>query len=71
MKKIILGAGESGKSTFLKQMKIIHLQGFSDEEKHFYKEVIFSNVIMAMRSIVLYGMKQNLITEEMMVWRIK
>ena len=30
---LLLGAGESGKSTLVKQMKIIHLSGFNQDEK--------------------------------------
>ena len=33
-------------------MKIIHLKGFTDEERASYKDIIHSNVIMAMRSII-------------------
>jgi hypothetical protein len=48
----LLGAGESGKSTIAKQMKIIHKEGFSSEEKLSYKSIIFNNVVSAMRVIV-------------------
>mmetsp|Transcript_8725 Transcript_8725/g.21992 ORF Transcript_8725/g.21992 Transcript_8725/m.21992 type:complete len:359 (-) Transcript_8725:33-1109(-) len=53
VKLLLLGAGESGKSTLAKQMKIIHLKGFSEEERMPYKEIVHSNVIMSMRAIVL------------------
>ena len=33
-------------------MKIIHLKGFTDEERLSYRDIIHSNVIMAMRAIV-------------------
>jgi len=52
VKLLLLGAGESGKSTITKQMKIIHLKGFSDEERLSYRDIIHSNVIMAMRAII-------------------
>ncbi|CAO3665718.1 unnamed protein product [Rhizopus stolonifer] len=48
IKMLLLGAGESGKSTILKQMKLIHDGGFSQEERESFKEVIFSNTLQSM-----------------------
>eukprot|EP01100_Stratorugosa_tubuloviscum_P004746 TRINITY_DN219_c1_g1_i1.p1 TRINITY_DN219_c1_g1~~TRINITY_DN219_c1_g1_i1.p1 ORF type:complete len:355 (-),score=144.66 TRINITY_DN219_c1_g1_i1:119-1183(-) len=52
-KLLLLGAGESGKSTIAKQMKIIHLNGFNEEERKMYKDIIHSNIIMSVRVLVL------------------
>lgn len=52
IKMLLLGAGESGKSTVLKQMKLIHHGGYSEQEKDSYKEIIFSNTIQSMRAIL-------------------
>jgi hypothetical protein len=46
-----LGAGESGKSTVLKQMKLIYAQGFSKNEKLEWKPVVFNNIIHSFRLI--------------------
>ena len=56
----LLGAGESGKSTITKQMKIIHMKGFTDEERNSYVDIIHSNVIMAMRAIITAQDKLNI-----------
>ena len=37
-------AGECGKSTILKQMKILHGNGFSDDEKKYYITLLHTNV---------------------------
>jgi len=52
IKMLLLGAGESGKSTILKQMKLIHEGGYSPDERESFKEVIFSNTVQSMRCIV-------------------
>jgi guanine nucleotide-binding protein G(i) subunit alpha len=49
---VLVGAGESGKSTILKQMKMIHSNGYTEEEKKEYKEIIFSNAVQSMKVIV-------------------
>ncbi|XP_001641755.2 guanine nucleotide-binding protein G(i) subunit alpha [Nematostella vectensis] len=52
VKLLLLGAGESGKSTIVKQMKIIHEHGYSKEECTQYKQVVYSNTIQSMIAII-------------------
>lgn len=52
IKMLLLGAGESGKSTILKQMKLINHGSYSVEERDSYKEIIFSNTLQSMRVIL-------------------
>lgn len=49
---IIVGAGESGKSTIVKQMKIIHETGYSKEECEQYRPVVYSNTIQSLMAII-------------------
>uniref|UniRef100_A0A0N4ZU90 Guanine nucleotide-binding protein subunit alpha n=1 Tax=Parastrongyloides trichosuri TaxID=131310 RepID=A0A0N4ZU90_PARTI len=52
LKLLLLGTGESGKSTFIKQMRIIHGQGYSEEDKRQHIRLVFQNVFMAMQSMI-------------------
>ncbi|KAJ3016330.1 guanine nucleotide-binding protein subunit alpha [Thoreauomyces humboldtii] len=52
VKMLLLGAGESGKSTILKQMKLIHDNGYSNEERETFREIVFSNTVQSMRTIL-------------------
>mmetsp|Transcript_26420 Transcript_26420/g.29428 ORF Transcript_26420/g.29428 Transcript_26420/m.29428 type:complete len:356 (-) Transcript_26420:73-1140(-) len=52
VKLLLLGAGESGKSTIAKQMKIIHNEGFTEEERVSYKSVIYNNTFLAMKTMI-------------------
>uniref|UniRef100_A0A8D1MQX7 G protein subunit alpha i3 n=2 Tax=Sus scrofa TaxID=9823 RepID=A0A8D1MQX7_PIG len=52
VKLLLLGAGESGKSTIVKQMKIIHEDGYSEEECKQYKVVVYSNTIQSIIAII-------------------
>ena len=47
-----VGAGESGKSTILKQMKLIHEGSYSRDERESFKEIIYSNTVQSMRVIL-------------------
>ncbi|XP_010873352.1 guanine nucleotide-binding protein G(i) subunit alpha [Esox lucius] len=52
VKLLLLGAGESGKSTIVKQMKIIHEDGYSEEECKQYRVVVYSNTIQSIIAII-------------------
>jgi len=52
VKLLLLGAGESGKSTIAKQMKILYKESFSEEERNSYKSIIYNNCVSSMRTIV-------------------
>lgn len=56
VKLLLLGAGESGKSTILKQMKILHQGGYSEAEREAFREIIWSNTIQSMQ-VLLRGLK--------------
>lgn len=49
---IYIGTGESGKSTFIKQMRIIHGSGYSDEDKRGFIKLVYQNIFMAMQSMI-------------------
>ncbi|KAF5368159.1 hypothetical protein D9615_010198 [Tricholomella constricta] len=59
-KILLLGSGESGKSTIVKQMKIIHQDGFSNAELAEYRPVVYKNVLDSAQAVVVYMRKIGL-----------
>lgn len=49
VKVLLLGAGESGKSTFLKQMRIIHGQDFDSDALNEFRPIIYGNILKGMK----------------------
>ncbi len=49
----ISGTGESGKTTFIKQMRIIHGKGFSEEDRRGYTKLVFQNIFTAMKALTV------------------
>jgi len=45
VKLLLLGTGESGKSTILKQMRLHHVGGYTDEERDGYREIVYANLV--------------------------
>ncbi len=54
-KLLLLGAGESGKSTLLRQIRRIHGDNFAEIELKAIKPQLKQNVIEAMRTLVIYS----------------
>ena len=47
------GAGEAGKTTIIKQMKLMHASGFSLAEREAFRGFVFANMVGAMQSILM------------------
>ncbi|KAF8872814.1 heterotrimeric G-protein alpha subunit, GPA3-like protein [Infundibulicybe gibba] len=52
-KILVLGSGESGKSTLIKQMKINLEGGFSNAELADFRPIIYQNLLDSMQSVIL------------------
>ncbi|XP_022082144.1 guanine nucleotide-binding protein G(q) subunit alpha [Acanthaster planci] len=52
LKLLLLGTGESGKSTFIKQMRIIHGSGYSEEDRKTFTKLVYQNIFMAANAMI-------------------
>ncbi|KAI0053257.1 G-protein alpha subunit [Auriscalpium vulgare] len=52
-KILLLGSGESGKSTIVKQMKIIHQNGYTEEELLAFRPLIWKNLLESAHAVVM------------------
>jgi len=52
IKMLLLGAGESGKSTIFKQMKIINKNGYTTKEKMEFVGIVHSNTVQSMETLM-------------------
>ncbi|CAD6186794.1 unnamed protein product [Caenorhabditis auriculariae] len=60
LKLLLLGPGESGKSTTIKQIKIIHDSGFSDNERIVRRYGIYLNLLEGLEEIHKTAIANNL-----------
>jgi len=51
-KLLLLGAGESGKSTLFKQMLVIYGKGFNEDDRREFIEIIHTNIIRCMKTLI-------------------
>ena len=59
VKMLLLGAGESGKSTIFKQMKLINKDGYSEKERQGFQSIVWSNTIVSMSALLEAFTKPN------------
>lgn len=52
IKILLLGSGESGKSTFLKQMRIINGTSFELQELKAFRQVVYENIVRGMKVLI-------------------
>ncbi|EGC33464.1 G-protein subunit alpha 9 [Dictyostelium purpureum] len=52
IKLLLLGSGDSGKSTIAKQMRYIHTKGFTSEEIDTFVEIMHSNVLSSIQILI-------------------
>ncbi|XP_062268788.1 guanine nucleotide-binding protein subunit alpha-11-like isoform X2 [Platichthys flesus] len=51
-KLLLLGTGESGKSTFIKQMRIIHGSGYSEADRRGFTRLVLQNIVTAIQALI-------------------
>ena len=62
---LLLGAGESGKSTVFKQVRIITTNGYSQDELHQFRYIIHRNTLDAIKILLKEAQKRDLeLTED-------
>ncbi|KAI8903417.1 hypothetical protein PhCBS80983_g02655 [Powellomyces hirtus] len=49
---LLLGSGDSGKTTVLKQMKILHGGGFTNDDRIKFRDIIARNILDSMRALI-------------------
>ncbi|KAJ7265235.1 guanine nucleotide binding protein, alpha subunit [Mycena rebaudengoi] len=52
-KVLLLGSGDSGKSTLLKQLKLIHKVPFSTQETEWFRQLVFDNITRGLRCLLM------------------
>lgn len=59
VKLLLLGAGESGKLTVLKQLRLLHQGGFSAAERVQFAQIIWVDLIQAMKILIIQARKRG------------
>ncbi|EDR01615.1 heterotrimeric G-protein alpha subunit, GPA3-like protein [Laccaria bicolor S238N-H82] len=66
-KMLLLGSCDSGKSTIVKQMKIIHQGGFSDAELAEFRPVVYETVLQSTQHVIRHMQKIGIKSQHLMM----
>ncbi len=61
---VLVGPGQSGKSTVFKQLTILHGRGFDDNVKRKFRKQIYSNIVGALKNILSHLKAIEMKTDE-------
>jgi len=59
MKLLLLGPGESGKSTIFKQVNALYGEGYPDEERLRLRDIVYNNLYLGFQTLVEWSEKLN------------
>ena len=57
---VLEGSGESGKSTFVKQMRIIHGKGYSEEDRLEFRTPVIENIMSSIQATLQAMTRMNI-----------
>ena len=69
LRLLLLGAGESGKSTISKQFRLLYGKGFSESDRASYRPIIAANVIASMKRLLQQCAESGVSLGELQVGR--
>eukprot|EP00469_Lotharella_globosa_P007014 CAMPEP_0167784174 /NCGR_PEP_ID=MMETSP0111_2-20121227/7488_1 /TAXON_ID=91324 /ORGANISM="Lotharella globosa, Strain CCCM811" /LENGTH=1561 /DNA_ID=CAMNT_0007675211 /DNA_START=235 /DNA_END=4920 /DNA_ORIENTATION=+ len=54
---LLIGPGQSGKSTVFKQLTILHGRGFSEGKRRHFRKLIYANIVGAIKNLMYHARK--------------
>jgi energy-coupling factor transporter ATP-binding protein EcfA2 len=63
LKLLIIGTSSCGKSTLAKQMKILHCDDFTEEERSNYRKILIFNMCCAIKELIAKAQEFNFVIE--------
>eukprot|EP01156_Anaeramoeba_ignava_P023383 Anaeramoba_ignava/c21502_g1_i1.p2 GENE.c21502_g1_i1~~c21502_g1_i1.p2 ORF type:complete len:129 (+),score=51.15 c21502_g1_i1:1567-1953(+) len=60
IKLLLTGTGDSGKSTFVKQIQILFKEGFNEDDQKAHKQVIRANLVFHMKALIRAAEELNI-----------